>query len=269
MLFTARSFLGIAAVLPVVMVLYKDAGDVIRKVGEEANPLEWFTISVNAFWIDFLLAAGFLFLVSQLSYHENCQYELIRLGKQKWLIQQCSFIALTAVLYLTWFLLCITIALRQVRFSGHWSRFMEYADQVQINSIGIGAGGSYVHTAGMLKMPSPVFCFLVHFLLFTTCLSFLGILSFVINLRLSKNAGSVVVAAILLIYVLITQLDLSSAVLQMLDVVHPLMVAQVTSKYSDMSWQQSLLYGVLYFGVGILLLWAVGRNLVKKIDFTK
>lgn len=269
MLFTVKSFLGIMALLVIVVTLYKDAGDTLRKIEEYANPLEWFTISITAFWLDLFLAAGFLFLVSQLSFHENCQYELIRMGKRRWLKQQFLSIVLTAVLYLSWFMLCITIALRHVRFSSHWSEFIEYADQLDLGYIGIGVGGGHVHAAGMLKMASPISCFLVHFLLFAACLSFLGILSFVINLHFNKNAGSIAVMAILLVYGLITLSGYSSFALRVLDAVHPLMVAQVTSKYSDMPWQQSLLYGMFYFGVGTLLLWVIGKNLVKKIDFTK
>lgn len=270
MLFTTKSLLGGMALLGAVVVLYRNAGEAVKNSGDYANPLEWFNISVNAFWLDLLLVAGFLFLVSQLSFHENCQYELIRMGKRKWLKQQFLSIFVTAVLYLLWFIICIAIALGNVRWSSRWSEFMEYTDQMSLDTVGIDISGGFVHASNLMRIGSPVQSCLVQLLLLAACLSFLGILSFVINLCLSKNAGSIAVMAILLVYGLITLLQLTPpAIIRIMDFIHPLLVAQITLKFSDMPWQQSFLYGLVYFGAGTLLLWIIGISLVKKIDFTK
>lgn len=103
----ARVLLILLGVYLVFYVGCHGLSDKLSEFGMRINPLELVSSVLGARSIYFILFALFALWLHCFDYREDCQYELIRLGKKRWLFRQYLFSFFTAVIFYLWSVICL------------------------------------------------------------------------------------------------------------------------------------------------------------------
>ena len=236
----------------------------LSKFGMKMNPMELLSSVFGARTVYFILFSLFVLWLHCFDYREDCQYELIRLGKKKWLFRQYLFAFLTSILFYIWAVICfITMFGRQITFQNQWSEMMKTAGSTgRFSVLGISFYGILDKNA-VRGVVSPLELAGIHSVLMILCFSCLGMLMITLNLLFRKNVGTLVVLAVVMLTSTVNFYVPGGFLSQCFDFINPIRIAIPKDKIVMTGMGQSLLYGVLYFCLLMYLIWIAGKRVVQ------
>ncbi len=165
------------------------------------KPSQWiFPLIFNARYMRCILNMGIIVLFSDMpTAKSNYYYMLSRSGKGCWVAGQFLYIfSLSAIYYLSLFLICIIVNLRNIEFTSEWGKIFELIGDGQVD-----IGYKTYLSRTIIKLFSPFEATFYTFILYFLMSCFIGNMIFFFNMRFNSKPVGAGLSAILILLDLI------------------------------------------------------------------
>ncbi len=224
---------------------------------DKSIPVVVFPFLTNGTFTQAIIMFGMVFLFCDAPFMDNIQlYTIIRSGKQKWAVGQILYMILASAVYLlTIFLLTVLMLVPNIDFADKWGAiFSTLAQGASFGNIAISIPQKIV------ALYSPMEAVVISFLLEWGAIVFMALLLFAINLNCNRIIGIVSVSSLILFDAAVYNNWPYSY-----NKFSPVSMARLTTLDAlGSNGRPTLLYAVLFYGIGILFLSAFCVLCVRK-----